>query len=80
MALLSERLTQRERQIFDLLLKGLSNRAIASRLGISIKTVETHLSHIYRKLGVAGRIELCAQLRQQNPSGRLSSHEQHDER
>jgi DNA-binding CsgD family transcriptional regulator len=41
---------------------GLSDAAIAERLGISIRTVQTHLGHVYDKLGSAGRTELAARL------------------
>ncbi len=47
-----ERLSQRERQIFDLVIWGSSNKQIAGSLGISIKTVETHRGHINGKLSV----------------------------
>jgi two-component system response regulator NreC len=47
-----ERLSQRERQIFDLVVWGSSNKQIAGRLGISVKTVETHRGHINGKLRV----------------------------
>ena len=47
-----DRLSQRERQIFDLVIWGSSNKQIAGRLGISIKTVETHRGHINGKLRV----------------------------
>jgi two-component system response regulator NreC len=47
-----ERLSQREREIFDLVVWGSSNKQIAGRLGISIKTVETHRGHINGKLRV----------------------------
>jgi two-component system, NarL family, response regulator NreC len=47
-----ERLSERERQIFDLVVWGSSNKQIADRLGISIKTVETHRGHINGKLRV----------------------------
>jgi two-component system, NarL family, response regulator NreC len=47
-----ERLSERERQIFDLVVWGSSNKQIAGRLGISIKTVETHRGHINGKLRV----------------------------
>jgi two-component system response regulator NreC len=47
-----ERLSARERQIFDLVVWGSSNKQIAGRLGISVKTVETHRGHINGKLRV----------------------------
>jgi two-component system, NarL family, response regulator NreC len=47
-----ERLSQRERQVFDLVVWGSSNKQIAGRLGISVKTVETHRGHINGKLSV----------------------------
>ncbi len=37
---------------------GLANKTIASRLGISARTIEGHLNHIFAKLGVASRTEL----------------------
>jgi two-component system response regulator NreC len=45
-------LSPREREIFGLLVRGLSNRSIARELTISVKTVETHRTHIHEKLGV----------------------------
>src|SRR5689334_10042845 len=48
-------LTQRESEILSYVVNGLSNRAIASKLVISEETVKTHLSSIYRKLGVSDR-------------------------
>jgi two-component system response regulator NreC len=45
-------LTARERQIFVLLARGYSNNQVAQELYISVKTVETHRGHIFRKLGV----------------------------
>jgi DNA-binding NarL/FixJ family response regulator len=47
-----DRLSHRERQIFDLVIWGSSNKQIAGRLGISVKTVETHRGHINGKLRV----------------------------
>jgi DNA-binding CsgD family transcriptional regulator len=52
-------LSGRERQIALLAVGGLSNRAIADRLIIGERTVETHLGRVYTKLGVAGRQELA---------------------
>lgn len=50
-------LTDREREILDLISQGLSNKAIASRLYLSVRTVEGHLANIYSQLGVHSRIE-----------------------
>jgi two-component system, NarL family, response regulator NreC len=47
-------LSAREREVFLLVIWGSSNRAIAERLGISIKTVETHRAHLNEKLGCRG--------------------------
>ncbi len=48
-------LTQRESEILSFVVNGLSNRAIANKLVIGDETVKTHLSSIYRKLGVNDR-------------------------
>ena len=48
-------LTQRESEVLALLVAGLSNRAIASKLVVSDDTVKTHLRALYRKLDVADR-------------------------
>ncbi len=50
-------LTEREREILALLGKGLSNKAIASRLYLSVRTVEGHLVKLYSLLGVHSRTE-----------------------
>jgi len=52
------RLTQRERQIAQLLAEGKSNWSVATILGISVKTVETHRSNIMRKLDLESIVEL----------------------
>jgi DNA-binding NarL/FixJ family response regulator len=53
-----EELTPREREIAALAAGGASNREIAARLVVSIRTVENHLQRAYRKLGVSNRREL----------------------
>jgi two-component system response regulator NreC len=51
-------LSRREREVFDLILRGFTNQRIARTLFISVKTVETHRSHINRKLHVHSTGEL----------------------
>jgi DNA-binding NarL/FixJ family response regulator len=43
-------LSAREREVFDMLVRGYSNEAVARHLSISVKTVETHRTHIMKKL------------------------------
>lgn len=50
-------LTQRQRQVLELLGDGRTMGQIASRLGISPRTVETHVTSLYRKLGVRTRVQ-----------------------
>jgi DNA-binding NarL/FixJ family response regulator len=51
-------LTWRERETVELVAQGLANKAIAARLGVSVRTVEGHLNHVFTKLGVESRTEL----------------------
>jgi DNA-binding CsgD family transcriptional regulator len=53
-------LTDREREIAMLAAAGLSDRAIAERLFLSVRTVGNHLGRVYDKLGVSSRAELAA--------------------
>lgn len=53
------RLTDAELRVARMAAGGASNRAIADQSGVSIKAVEWHLSHTYRKLDVPGRRELA---------------------
>ena len=58
-----DRLSAREREVAELVMEGLTNREVADRLFISVRTVTSHLDHIYTKLGIGSRQELTAQLR-----------------
>jgi DNA-binding CsgD family transcriptional regulator len=51
-------LTPTERDVVRLVSEGLANKDIASRLFVSPRTVETHLTHIYTKLGLKSRVQL----------------------
>jgi DNA-binding NarL/FixJ family response regulator len=56
-------LTPREREVLTLIASGLSNAAIASRLGLAANTVGNHISNIFAKLQVAGRAEAIVRAR-----------------
>ena len=55
-------LTQREKQVFDLLIDNYSTKEIASILSISDKTVRNHISNVMLKLGVKGRAQAVVEL------------------
>ena len=50
-------LTTRQRELLHLLQQGLDNQTIAQRLGLSVKTIENHLTRLYRLLDVQSRLE-----------------------
>jgi NarL family two-component system response regulator LiaR len=52
-----DRLTGREREVLELIARGRSNKRIAFELGISEKTVKTHVGHLLAKLGVTDRTQ-----------------------
>lgn len=54
------RLTRREREIAWLVEAGLSNKEIAAKLVISVRTVETHVENIMSKLGFDSRTQIAA--------------------
>jgi len=55
-------ISQKEREVIELVQKGLSNKEIAQTLYISIYTVKKHLQNIYKKLNVPNRTSLCYKL------------------
>jgi two-component system, NarL family, response regulator LiaR len=59
----SDPLTRREREVLGLLLEGMSNRQIAHVLVIGVRTVETHVERILRKLGLNNRLEIVLHAR-----------------
>ena len=53
-----EGLASMERQVAALVMEGATNREIAARLFISVKTVEATLTRVYRKLGIRSRVDI----------------------
>jgi LuxR family maltose regulon positive regulatory protein len=60
---LVEPLSDREREVLQLIAEGLSNQAIAARLYLSLRTIKFHTSNIFGKLGVKNRTEAVARAR-----------------
>jgi LuxR family maltose regulon positive regulatory protein len=56
-------LSERERQVLQLLAQGASNQEIAQQLVIAYDTVKRHVSHIFAKLGVTNRVQAVKQAR-----------------
>lgn len=59
-----ESLTPSERRVAELAADGMTNRQIAQTRFLTVKTIETHLSSVYDKLGIRSRRELPAALRE----------------
>lgn len=65
-------LTEREKQVADLVAQGLMNKEIAEKIFISEETVKNHLHNIFEKLGVSDRLELALYLvRRKLASGQI---------
>jgi DNA-binding CsgD family transcriptional regulator len=58
-----EGLTPAEHRVAELVAEGRTNREVAAALFLGERTVETHLTHVYAKLGVRSRTELARRLR-----------------
>lgn len=55
-------LTNREKEVFDLLISNYDTKEIAYKLGISEKTVRNHISNVILKLSVKGRAQAVVEL------------------
>lgn len=53
-------LTPTEREVTELVAEGLTSPQVAARLFVSPRTIQTHISHVLRKLGLRSRVELAA--------------------
>jgi ATP/maltotriose-dependent transcriptional regulator MalT len=62
-----DELTPGERRVAELAAEGMSNRDIAQSLFLSLRTVETHLTHSYQKLGIDSRAQLAGTLTAADP-------------
>jgi DNA-binding NarL/FixJ family response regulator len=57
-------LTEREREMLELIARGLGNDEIARRLALSPKTVRNHVTNVFDKLGVATRAQAIVKARE----------------
>jgi DNA-binding NarL/FixJ family response regulator len=53
----------------DLVVEGLSNPQIGERLFVSPRTVQTHVAHVFTKLGISSRARLAAEAARRSPGG-----------
>jgi DNA-binding NarL/FixJ family response regulator len=60
-------LTNREKEIVDLIAEGMSNKEIAARLHIATHTVKSHVHNILEKLTLSSRLQIAAFARRQDP-------------
>jgi len=65
-------LTQREEECLRLLARGLANKEIADRMGVSVSTVHFHLKEIYQKLHVRSRAEATLRYLQSSPASSVT--------
>ncbi|MEU1621651.1 AAA family ATPase [Streptomyces sp. NPDC005722] len=64
-----ESLTESELKVVPLVAEGLTNRAVADRLYVSVHTVNTHLKHVFTKLGINTRVELTRWVMERDGAG-----------
>jgi two-component system nitrate/nitrite response regulator NarL len=65
-------LSDRERNVVQLVAEGLTNRAVAEKMGISEHTVKNHLFRIYAKLGVSTRLDVMFSVLSQRPKSQAA--------
>jgi DNA-binding NarL/FixJ family response regulator len=63
-------LTEREREVLELIRQGQPNKAIARRLAISERTVKAHVTHIFTRLGVTDRTQAALWAERHHPADR----------
>jgi DNA-binding NarL/FixJ family response regulator len=62
-----DNLSDREREVLELVMHGMGNKTIADRLGVTVAAVKWHLQHIYEKLHVHSRTEAALKFKQGQP-------------
>ncbi|RFM21536.1 DNA-binding response regulator [Clostridium botulinum] len=62
-----ELLTEREKEVMEILFEGASNKQIGKRLNISLATVKTHMINIYSKLQVSNRVQAVEKYKKLKP-------------
>ena len=67
-------MSETEERVAALAAQGRSNRQIAAELYVSVRTVEAHLSHVYRKTGVRSRAQLTRRLMSAEPGAKDADH------
>ena len=71
--LLADWVEQREREVLELIGRGLSNKEIGRELCLSVATVKHHVHHVLEKLGLSGRAEAMRRVRDDPWIARISS-------
>lgn len=63
-ALMFDQLSRREREVAEAVVTGMSNKEVAERLNITVRTVKEHLSSIFQKLNIQDRLQLILMARE----------------
>ena len=62
-------LTDREMEVAALVAEGLTNKEVATRLGLSVRTAENHVLNVMNKLGLDNRAQVAAWFTRSRPTG-----------